>query len=415
MTLAESLRALKAAQEATAEHKRILEQEYQNLLQVQAFNGGLTDDENLHIKRLQDQAAEIAKLESINHDQEQQLISIHGAEMVLQVAKALQSSSTDDGSTRLIMEKSDTVMILCCQCGIPTSLNEARLCLQCLKNEANILQGISDTSYVVFCRSCERYESKPTWLRCEWESKELLALCLKRFKKKTDTRLVGAEFVWTEPHSRRIKIHIELEKDVFNATLRQSLVITYVINYRQCDECTKSVTPHIWVSNVQVRQRAAHKRTMLFLEQLILRNKAHKDCVNIIDLQDGLDFHFAKPQHAATLVQFIRQSLCCKVHPIATQMISQDPRNNIARNKYTQMIEICDVCRDDLVFIPKKMATQLGGCAQIMLCRRISTGVHLVDPFTLRGVDLDCEKYWKNPFSSCKSFLTHRFPSSFQS
>ena len=43
---------------------------------------------------------------------------------------------------------------------------------------------------------------------------------------------------------------------------------------------------------VQVRQKVPHKRTFLWLEQLILRHRAHVDCVNIVEMRDGLDFYF---------------------------------------------------------------------------------------------------------------------------
>jgi hypothetical protein len=44
---------------------------------------------------------------------------------------------------------------------------------------------------------------------CALESRELMALCLKRLKNLQKVKLIDANFVWTEPHSKRIKVDHE--------------------------------------------------------------------------------------------------------------------------------------------------------------------------------------------------------------
>lgn len=52
-----------------------------------------------------------------------------------------------------------------------------------------------------------RYLQPPAeWLVCDLESRELLALCLKRLKGLNRVKLIDAGFAWTEPHSKRIKV-----------------------------------------------------------------------------------------------------------------------------------------------------------------------------------------------------------------
>lgn len=52
-----------------------------------------------------------------------------------------------------------------------------------------------------------RYLQPPAeWISCALESRELLALCLKRLKGLQRVKLVDAGFAWTEPHSKRIKV-----------------------------------------------------------------------------------------------------------------------------------------------------------------------------------------------------------------
>lgn len=65
-----------------------------------------------------------------------------------------------------------------------------------------------------FCRNCERFLSPPqTWTIAEPESRELLAICLKKLKGLNKVRLIDAGFIWTEPHSKRIKVKLTIQKE----------------------------------------------------------------------------------------------------------------------------------------------------------------------------------------------------------
>lgn len=50
---------------------------------------------------------------------------------------------------------------------------------------------------------------------CQPESRELLTFCVKKIKGLTKVKLVDAGFVWTEPHSRRLKVKLTVQKEVF--------------------------------------------------------------------------------------------------------------------------------------------------------------------------------------------------------
>ena len=56
---------------------------------------------------------------------------------------------------------------------------------------------------------------------------------------------------------------------------------------------------------VQVRQKVPHKRTFLFLEQLILKHGAQKDTISVKEVRDGLDFFYSKRSHAIKMVEFL--------------------------------------------------------------------------------------------------------------
>ena len=53
-----------------------------------------------------------------------------------------------------------------------------------------------------------------TWTIAEPESRELLAICLKKLKGLSKVRLIDAGFIWTEPHSKRIKVKLTIQKEV---------------------------------------------------------------------------------------------------------------------------------------------------------------------------------------------------------
>lgn len=92
-------------------------------------------------------------------------------------------------------------------CGVGMQPNPTNMCVSCVRSKYDITEGIPKQLTVLFCRECERYLQPPAhWVTAALESKELLALCLKRIRGLgSKVKLVDAAFVWTEPHSRRIK------------------------------------------------------------------------------------------------------------------------------------------------------------------------------------------------------------------
>jgi nonsense-mediated mRNA decay protein 3 len=77
------------------------------------------------------------------------------------------------------------------------------------------------------------------------------------------------------------------------------------VNYQQCGDCARIMAKNTWQSMVQVRQKVNHKRTFLFLEQIILKHNAHKETINIKEVKDGLDFFYSNRSHAVKMVEFL--------------------------------------------------------------------------------------------------------------
>ena len=116
---------------------------------------------------------------------------------------------------------------------------------------------------------CNSYLQPPkTWIKAQLESKELLTFCVKRLKNLNKVRLVHAEFIWTEPHSKRIRVKLKVQKEVLNgAILEQSYVVEYVQQEHMCETCSRvQANPDHWVAAVQLRQHVPHKRTFFYLE-----------------------------------------------------------------------------------------------------------------------------------------------------
>ncbi|KAH0512201.1 60S ribosomal export protein NMD3 [Microtus ochrogaster] len=69
-------------------------------------------------------------------------------------------------------------------------------------------------------------------------------------------RLVDACFVWTEPHSKRLKVKLTIQKEVMNgAILQQVFVVDYVVQSQMCGDCHRVEAKDFWKAVIQVRQK----------------------------------------------------------------------------------------------------------------------------------------------------------------
>lgn len=142
-----------------------------------------------------------------------------------------------------------------------------------------------------------------------------------------------------------------------------------------------------------------HKRTFLYLEQLILKHNAHKDTISISEKKDGLDFFYAQRSHAVKICEFLASVVPIRVTK-SEQVISMDIHSSTSNYKFTYSVEIAPICKDDIVCLPKSFAKSLGNIGQLVVCTRVNNSLRLMDPTTLQIADVPAEKYWKNPFSA---------------
>ncbi|KAK9401275.1 60S ribosomal export protein NMD3 [Crotalus adamanteus] len=292
--------------------------------------------------------------------------------------------------------------ILCCQCGIAIPPNPANMCVACLRTQVDITEGIPKQVTIHFCKQCERYLQPPAaWLQCALESRELLSLCLKKIKTSlSKVRLIDAGFVWTEPHSKRLKVKLTIQKEVMNgAILQQVFVVEYIVQSQMCEDCHRVEAKDFWKAVVQVRQKTLHKKTFYYLEQLILKHRLHQNTLRIKEIHDGLDFYYASKQHAQKMVDFLQCTVPCRIKS-SQRLISHDIHSNTYNYKSTFSVEIVPVCKDNVVCLSPKLAQSLGNMSQICICIRVTSAIHIIDPSTLQIAEIDGNNYWRHPFNS---------------
>ena len=95
---------------------------------------------------------------------------------------------------------------------------------------------------------------------------------------------------------------------------------------------------------VQVRQKVLHKRTFLWLEQLIMKYNAHKDTTNIKEIKDGVDFFYTSKGNAIKMVEFLSSMVPMRVKT-SEQLISTDIHTSTSNYKFTFSVEIVPVCK----------------------------------------------------------------------
>lgn len=145
-----------------------------------------------------------------------------------------------------------------------------------------------------------------------------------------------------------------------------------------------------------------HKKTFYYLEQLILKHNAHGNALSLKTLRDGLDFYFPNKSAALQFVEFLHRVVPVRMKN-SDHLVSHDPHNTTYKYKYSFSAELPPVCRDDLVCLPKKVSTSLGGLGPLVLVTKVSQNLCFIDPWTLQTGEFSGYQYWKNPFSSLLS------------
>ena len=170
------------------------------------------------------------------------------------------SGSGDVCAAPFFVRTNTASRIKCCMCGASVVANKAAMCPTCLQAEVDITEGIAKVQNISWCRGCERFLRPPHWVECGLESPELMAVCLRVIKGLGSVKLVDANWVWTEPHSRRLKIRLTIQKEALGVTIQQDFVVELIMKSMFFEDCHRGEAKFTATSTVQVRQHVNHKR-----------------------------------------------------------------------------------------------------------------------------------------------------------
>eukprot|EP00924_Labyrinthula_sp_SR-Ha-C_P008748 augustus_masked-scaffold_2-processed-gene-1.12-mRNA-1 protein AED:0.05 eAED:0.05 QI:0/-1/0/1/-1/1/1/0/386 len=278
--------------------------------------------------------------------------------------------------------------IPCCTCGVQITPNEANMCIACMRQQYDLNHNIQTSNALNLCKTCGRLAApfNQRYENVELESPQLLSMCLKSINglKKSNKNglvLLDARFIYTEPHSRRVKVKLVLEKEfpeLNGVKIKQDVEVEFVVNHKMCSDCQKENTDQVWNTIVQVRQNAVHKKTLLRFESDLGKDPILASILNIEQKKNGLDFYFANRHSAQKLVEKLNSSTPVLKKTESKKLTGTDVKSNIVRYKYTILLTVSPVCRFDLVFLPKK--TKNRGNFALGLVDAVASSVKIINP-----------------------------------
>ena len=287
--------------------------------------------------------------------------------------------------------------IVCCLCSAVIDANPRGTCEACLKKSLNIKTCIPTEFELVYCKECHRF-LRPPYVKIERESADMMKLCLSRIKSyDKKIKIIDSNFIYTEPHSKVIKIKITIQKEIEKNILSQDLIIEFKEKWNLCRDCQKLQTPHTWASCVQIRQRVPHKKTMLYLEQIILKNKMQKSSLYFEEANDGFDFFFSTRRAGEIFSNWIATVVPSKI-TYTKKYVS------LSTSTFTYLVDVANVAKYDLFLLDKESYKKLGGIGPLLICTRLSSRTIFEDPRTFNHLYLDGNTFFKYKFNKfCNS------------
>ena len=88
-----------------------------------------------------------------------------------------------------------------------------------------------------------------------------------------------------------------------------------------CDDCRRVEAKDTWNANVQVRQKGGQRKTLFYLEQLLIKYEATRECSAIQPNAEGLDFFFGSESGARDGSRISLSSLFCIHFPAIPKSI----------------------------------------------------------------------------------------------
>jgi nonsense-mediated mRNA decay protein 3 len=162
------------------------------------------------------------------------------------------------------------IHIACCLCGTLILPNAANQCTTCLAQQFD-LKGLLQKGDLTIhqCRQCRKFARTPTaYESCEQESPELLSICLKHIPafvkgkghnhSTANLQILDALWVWTEPHSMRLKVRVTVRTEMEGVQIQQRVLVEFHVQFRMCPDCNREYTNRTWQALVQLVSTAIY-------------------------------------------------------------------------------------------------------------------------------------------------------------
>lgn len=226
------------------------------------------------------------------------------------------------------------------------------------------------------------------------ESTGLMSLCLKKVTGINKVRIIDAFWIWTEPHSKRLKIGIEIEKAVLDGkmNIRQKIEVEYVVKNKQCIECIREASEHSWGAQIQLRQRNTDLRSLISLESELTKAGMHNLMLGIDIVKYGMDIFFMNKNQAEKVIQFISNYLPTKVKS-SKKMVSSNKQSNTQKYEYVYVVDVIPLVKFDLVYLTKDI-NKLIAQPEFMFVEKVSSSIHFLNPLNLKRIEMNSSKYF---------------------
>ena len=87
-------------------------------------------------------------------------------------------------------------------------------------------------------------------------------------------------------------------------------------------------------------------------------------------------------------------------HKSSRQLVSHDEQSGDSKYKYSNILELAPICKEDLVILPPNLRKAYGGIGPLILVYKITTSIHIVDVHTMQTHEIDTSNYWKYMFKA---------------
>lgn len=102
-------------------------------------------------------------------------------------------------------------------------------------------------------------------------------MCIKKLGAVSKAKILDAAWIWTEPHSKRLKLYVDVEKAVLDGKMnvQQRIMAEFVLKNKMCSECIRSESDHSWGAMIQLRQVGINSPLFLHEMNLLSNNIVH--------------------------------------------------------------------------------------------------------------------------------------------